>query len=61
MSFKILDWRISVGYSIISGLVNFGYGWWLYHGNLVMALKFSAISFLTVGGMHLVHSVKKSS
>ena len=59
-SFRLLNWRISVGVSAISLAFNLLYFWAVRH-NLRDTLVLSASSLFTVGAMHVGHSIKAST
>lgn len=60
MSFKFLNWRVSIGVSVFSLLFNFAYFYIVRH-NWHEALVLSGSSIFTIGTMHLAHSIKSSN
>ena len=59
MTATILNWKISVGISLVSLLFNFAYFYIVQH-SITDAIKLSASSLITVGAMHISHSIKKN-
>jgi hypothetical protein len=55
MTLKILDWRITVGLSFLSLILNLTYFQWLDH-NWVETWKMSITSLFAIGTTHLAHA-----
>ena len=56
LSFTFLNWHITIGLSILALLFNFAYFFVLDH-TVIMALKMSGSSLISIGAMHMAHSV----
>ena len=54
MTLKILDWKISVGLSIVSLMLNLAYFYWLDH-SWREAFKMSFTSIFAIACTHLSH------
>lgn len=55
MTFKILDWKLTVRLSFLSVLFSFAYFFWLTR-NLTLAAKYSVSSLVSLGLAHGAHT-----
>jgi hypothetical protein len=51
---KVLDWRITVGLSALSLVLNLAYFYWMYH-DWHQALRLSFTSLFWIGTTHIAH------
>lgn len=55
-----MDWRISVGVSVLGFIFAFAYAYYYGHNNWVVALKESGSSLIALGTAHGAHGMANS-
>jgi hypothetical protein len=59
-TFNFLRWKITLGLSVLALLFNFAY-FLFFDRNVLMALKMSGSSLISIGAMHIAHSINATT